>query len=314
MAPGGTSRTVAGTGKVPPTAAVHDGVPGTQFDLASPADLAVGPDRSLHIADIGLFRVFGVAPDGRITLVAGDGVRGYTGDGGSATDAEIGAPAGLAVGSDGTVYFGDPDNQRVRAVTPNGAIATVAGNGNAQLDAAGGPAAGVAVPTAASLSPDQTGDVWMVDSGYLRRFGGGHLVTVTEPGQPAGQRWGISDAAKWPRPETPLSNVGMVAVDRTTVYVLTAAGLQRLDVGQRLETVAGVGDYVFGPVVAAAGAVYLVDRTGNQVYVTHPTPPPAAAPGGRSSTPWWPFVVGCAGFVVLILIIFWVRRAHRPAR
>jgi sugar lactone lactonase YvrE len=313
VAPGGTIHTVAGTGKVPPTSAVRDGLPGTQFNLASPADLAIGPDRSLYIADIGLFRVFRLTPDGHITVLAGTGVRGYTGDGGPATAAQIGQPVGLTVDDNGTVYFGDPDNQRVRAVGPDGTITTAAGNGRSRLDAAGGAATGLALPAASSLARDSAGDLWVVDSGYLHQLRAGRVVTVTEPGTPAGQRWGTSSAASWPPPDAPLSNVQMVAADGGTIYVLTAGGLLRLGAAQRLETVAGVSNHTYRPMAAAGGAVYLVDGTGNQVYVVYPAALAAPPSGTSSSTPWWPFALVGAAALALITMVLGVRRGLRSA-
>jgi NHL repeat len=314
VAPDGIIRTVAGTGNVPPTAAVQDGVPANRFDLASPADLAVGPDGSLYIADVGLFRVFRLAPDGRITLLAGNGVQGYDGDGGPATAAQIGRVLGLAVGGDGTVYLGAPDSHRVRAVRPDGTITTVAGNGGARLEAAGGPATGIPVPAAMSLSPDSAGNLWVADGGCLHQLSSGRIVTVTEPGEPGGQRWGISSAASWPPPEGPLGNVAGVAAAGGTVYVLTTLGeLRRLGAGQRLETVADVRGHGFQPIAAAAGAVYLVDHSGNRVYVTHPAPPAPAPSGPRSSLPWWPFALAGAAILVLVAIVVGVRRGRRSA-
>ncbi|MBO0867410.1 MAG: hypothetical protein J2P15_02495 [Micromonosporaceae bacterium] len=312
VAPDGTIRTVAGTGRLPATVAVQEGVAGTQFDLASPADLAVGPDASLYIADIGLFRVFRLGRDGRIRLVAGTGVRGFAGDGGPATGAQIGQPVGLAVASDGTLYFGDANNARVRRVGPDGSISTVAGDGNIRLTAAGGPATGIAIGVVAGLARDSAGNLWIVDrSSALRRLRGGRLETITEPGPPEGRRWGTSAAATWPPAEGPMENVLGVAADGATVYVLTAYdGLLRLGGGQRLDTVAGVGRHDFGPMAAGVGAVYLVDSGNNRVYVTHPAPP-QAEPTAPPAWPRWVWAAGGAGVILLVVIV--VVLVRRPA-
>jgi len=321
VAPDGTVRTVAGTGEVPPTDAIQYGAPATRFPLASPGDLAAGPDGSLYIADIGMFRILQLTTDGHIRLVAGDGVRGYAGDGGPATTARIGWPLGMVVAGDGTLYFGDPDNQRVRRVAPDGTITTIAGNGAFRIDAAGGPATQIAVPAVWSLGLDHTGDLWMMDGSYLQRLSGGRIVTVTvtitdtRSGRLDGQTWGTSDATSWPPPSSPLAGVAAVATDGANVYVLTDDGLLRLGARQRLEQVADVGEHDFPPITAAAGAVYVVDPYANQVYVTHPAPPSAtlAAPDTRS-TPRWPFAA--AGIAVLLVgvIVLGARRRRRRAR
>ena len=66
---------------------------------------------------------------GVITTVAGTGADGFSGDGGSATAAELNAPAGLAVGADGSLYIADQGSDRVRKVDAAGVITTIAGGG-----------------------------------------------------------------------------------------------------------------------------------------------------------------------------------------
>ena len=67
---------------------------------------------------------------GIITTVAGTGISGYSGDGGSATSAQLSFPTGVAVDSAGNIYIGDTDNTAVRKVTKfTGIITTLAGTG-----------------------------------------------------------------------------------------------------------------------------------------------------------------------------------------
>jgi sugar lactone lactonase YvrE len=130
VSPAGTITTVAGTGRAGAGAGtVPEGAIATRVDLGLPASLAVGPDRTVYIADAGLFLVLALSPDGRLSVLAGNGRRGDTGDGGPATKAALGSPRGLAAAPDGTVYIADPDNQRVRAVSRGGTIAMVADPG-----------------------------------------------------------------------------------------------------------------------------------------------------------------------------------------
>jgi hypothetical protein len=109
----GTVRTVAGNGE---DGSSGDGGPATQASLRSPADLALGDDGSLFIADPWAMCVRRVAPDGTIDTVAGVcGERGFEGDGGPATEALLKVPFGLAVAGP-ILYIADTGNQRVRAV------------------------------------------------------------------------------------------------------------------------------------------------------------------------------------------------------
>ena len=85
----------------------------------------------------GLFRPADIAwaqapaPSGTVITIAGNGVAGFSGDGGPALDASINYPYGSAIGPDGTLYFADNGNYRIRAIDPaTGIITTIAGNGN----------------------------------------------------------------------------------------------------------------------------------------------------------------------------------------
>jgi len=66
---------------------------------------------------------------GEIRTVAGTGVKGFSGDGGPATSAQLNNPFGLTRGPDGALYFCDTENHRIRKIAADGRIATVAGSG-----------------------------------------------------------------------------------------------------------------------------------------------------------------------------------------
>ncbi len=74
-------------------------------------------------------RVYRVTSDGLIRAVAGNGKSGYSGDGGIATSAQLSDPNGVAVDTAGNLYISDTGNNRIRKVTLDGVIQTVAGNG-----------------------------------------------------------------------------------------------------------------------------------------------------------------------------------------
>jgi hypothetical protein len=97
---------------------------------------------------------------GTITTVAGSGVRGWSGDGGPATDAAIGHPRGIAVERDGGYLFAEPFNGTVRQVSPDGTITTVAGNDVAGSGGDGGPATGARLD-------DVHGVAVMPDGGFV---------------------------------------------------------------------------------------------------------------------------------------------------
>ena len=124
--------TVAGTGE---TGLTGDGGPGTAAGLHWPTALELDPDGNLFIVDTFNHVVRRLAIDGTITTVAGTGTEGMAGDGGPAVAAQLRQPFGVALDDDGTLYIGDRGNFRVRRVTPDGVIDTLAGTG---VEGAGG--------------------------------------------------------------------------------------------------------------------------------------------------------------------------------
>ena len=106
-----------------------DGGPATQAHLLSPADVAVHQDGTVYISDSGNGRIRRVAPDGTISTFAGGGDAETLGDGGPATSASLKRPRGLDLAPDGTLYVAEAGRDRVRRITPDGRISTVAGGG-----------------------------------------------------------------------------------------------------------------------------------------------------------------------------------------
>jgi hypothetical protein len=91
--------------------------------------VAVDSAGALYIGDVANNRVRKVTLDGVITTVAGTGTEGFSGDNGPAISAQLYAPYAIAVDSAGTLYIADYANQRVRKVTRDGVITTMAGTG-----------------------------------------------------------------------------------------------------------------------------------------------------------------------------------------
>ncbi len=134
VSPDGIIATVAGIGG---WGSSGDGEPATSAQLI-PVALAVDGSGNLYIADCdcgfdgpAASSVRKVAPDGIITTVAGTGVPGFSGDGGPATSAQLLGPDALAVDGAGNLYIGEIANYRIRKVSTNGIITTVAGGGPA---------------------------------------------------------------------------------------------------------------------------------------------------------------------------------------
>jgi RHS repeat-associated protein len=160
VTPDGTISTVAGGGPC----CFGDGGPATAAFLNEPNGVAVGPDNSLYIADSYDNRIREVTPDGIINTIAGNGTGSYGGDGGPATAASLSEPGAVAVGPDGSLYIADTLNDRIRKVTPDGTISTVAGDGTCKCLGDGGPAiaASLSRPGGIAVGPD--GSLYISDT------------------------------------------------------------------------------------------------------------------------------------------------------
>ena len=163
--PDGIINTVAGNGIF---GFSGDGGPAINAQFLSTNHVALGPDGSLYIVDGRNDRVRKVTSDGIINTVVGNGTRGFSGDGGPATLAQISAPRGITVGPDGSIYMADLVNNRIRRVGPDGIITTVAGIGISGYSGDGGPAtnAHLSFPQDVALGPD--GSIYIADSSNIR--------------------------------------------------------------------------------------------------------------------------------------------------
>jgi sugar lactone lactonase YvrE len=246
----------------PPTAVTSDGSGGFYFAA-------------------GRSRVFRVASDGRVTLVAGRGTAGFSGDGGPATIATLTQPKGLAVDSHGNLFIADWNNRRVRKVTSDGVISTVAGNGNADAgnlpNGDGGPATLANLTQPTSVAVDGNGNVFIADPtpGRIRKVtAGGIISTVAGTGHP-----GFSGDGG---PATSAQIVATsVAVDTTgNLFISDTTRIRKVGIDGIITTVAGNGTAGVGgdggpatlaPIFALGIAVddhdnlFLADRDDNVV-------------------------------------------------
>jgi RHS repeat-associated protein len=138
IAPNGQVITLAGMHSQPGFSG--DDGPATQAKFRNVRPF-LAPDGSIYISDTGNNRIRKIGTDGIVRTIAGNGTQGFSGDGGPATQASFYLPSDLVVTPGGTLYFLDHYNYRIRKVTPDGIISTVAGTGAAAYTGDGGPAA-----------------------------------------------------------------------------------------------------------------------------------------------------------------------------
>ena len=137
-------------------------------ELYNPSGLAVDPGGNLFIADTQNHRIEMLAAAGTISTVAGTGSSGFSGDGGPALSAELSYPSAVAVDGDENIYIAGTRQNRVRLVTPDGNIATIAGTGVAAYTGDTGPALEVALFNPNGIAVDGQGNLWVADTGNNR--------------------------------------------------------------------------------------------------------------------------------------------------
>jgi trimeric autotransporter adhesin len=137
----------------------------TQARLDTPKGVAVDADGNVYVADQGnhcIRKIIRSTPP-LIYTVAGTRVQGFSGDGGLATAAQLDSPTGVAVDGSGTLYIADTYNHRIRAVSGDGLIRTIAGTGQAGFSGDGGVALKATLNTPTSVAVDADGNVYVAD-------------------------------------------------------------------------------------------------------------------------------------------------------
>jgi sugar lactone lactonase YvrE len=109
-------------------------------------------------------RIVRVTPDKKLSVIAGTGVCGFSGDGGPAVSARLNDPNGIAFDSVGNLYFADANNHRIRRIDKNGIITTVAGTGVGGYSGDGGPATQADLEFPFGIAITSTGVLYVADA------------------------------------------------------------------------------------------------------------------------------------------------------
>lgn len=271
----GIIETIAGTGEAGYNG---DGIPARQAQLSRPEYALFGPTGDLYVADSYNNRIRKIDhATGLISTVAGTGERGFSGDGGPATLAELHFPEGIAIDGKGNLFIGDTVNRRIRRVDARtGIIETYAGVGSVGVSPEGTPALEARFLRLARIAVDRSGNVYVADSPthrillidaekrQIRTFAGTGEHGDSGDGGPARK-------ARLSYPE------GVFVAPNGDVYFADVGNhrVRRVDARTgSIETVAGTGEKGFsgdgGPAVRAKlwspGRIW-VDHEGNVLIV-----------------------------------------------
>ncbi len=160
-----TITTYAGTGSA---GFSGDGGAATSAALNLPTGVAVDASGNVYVADAN-YRIRKITTSGVITTFAGTGTSGYSGDGGAATAARLGAPMNMAFDGSNNMYIADGTNYCVRKISPSGIITTFAGTGGTSgFSGDGGAATAAHMSTVNAVAVDRSGNVLISDQGNSR--------------------------------------------------------------------------------------------------------------------------------------------------
>jgi uncharacterized protein (TIGR03437 family) len=264
VAPNGVITTVAGSGAREDNG---DGGPAKAAGLAGPLGVAVDAAGNIFVADADNNRVKRIGTDGIINTVAGTGQAGFSGDGGPATQARLNGPSAVAIDRSNNIYITELENGRLRQVTPNGQIRTLAASLNQP--------AGVAVDAAGNVLYSECG------AGRIMRL---NPVTNAQTRVAGGGSVSGPNADNGPATNARLGCPVGVTVDVAGAIYFTDYGqgvVRRVDPSGILTTIAGNGRRGFsgdgGPAAAASfnlpwgvavdsnGTVFIGDSGNNRV-------------------------------------------------
>ena len=266
-----------------------DGGPAIAARLNAPQGLAIASDGSLFVADTLNNRVRRVDQQGMIWTVAGSSLAGYSGDGGPATLAQLNLPVGLALGFGRDLYVADSGNHRVRRISSDGIISTVAGTGELGYAGDAGPATSSPVGWPTGLAFDHKGNLYIADASNdrVRKVDlNGTITTMAGTGIRgySGDGTRASSAQLNLAPGPPQGAGQGLGVDAEgNVYIADTANhrVRRVSVAGLITTVAGTGyagytgdggsassAEINGPLalaVTADGGLYIADTENNRI-------------------------------------------------
>lgn len=221
--------------------------------LQLPNGLASDNAGDLYITDIGTHRVVKRDARGRITVIAGTGEAGFSGDGGLATNAQLHGPQDLLFDAEGNLLIADTGNQRIRKVDRRGIITTVAGDGKALQSNYNGAVPPTSLNNPQSLALDREGNLLIADTynHVIRKLDRSGTMTVL-----AGSVAGFGgDGGLAVNAQMSLPMAVTVGPDGS-VYVSDAGNsrIRQITLDGKIKTIAG-----FGPAADTYGGGYAGD-------------------------------------------------------
>ena len=226
----------------------------------------------------------GPANDESIRTIAGNGVAGYSGDGGLASSAEINEPNDIFVDGTGNIYIADYRNHRIRKINTSGVISTIVGNGKSVDSAKGGLATQESIGGPWGVTVDALGNIYISDNtySYIRKVNTNGIISTI-----AGTGIAGYSGDGGPATSALIYSVGGIVVDNVGNVYFTQSGnncIRKIDTNGIISTIAGNGQTFVGPdsgdgglatkailnspfslAIDGSGNIYVAEASGNRI-------------------------------------------------
>jgi serine/threonine-protein kinase len=256
--------------------------------LDSPRGVAVDRSGNLYVTDTVNNRVRKITPDGTVTTLAGSDSPGLGGGGladGQGTAAQFRSPIGIAVDQAGNVYVADTGNNRIRKITADGRVSTMAGSGDAGSGGfADGPAASARFNAPRGVAVDSSGNVYVADTlnERIRKINPSGMVSTIAGSGDQGNANGAASAARFSNPDgIAVDASGNIVVSDNSSFRIREilAGGDVVDVAGTKEGFADGNpattqfDFPAGIAVDGSGNIYVADSNNNRIRKILPFKP-----------------------------------------
>lgn len=257
---------VAGQAGIAEWGRTKSAVPGRW--MGAPVGMVFDSKGNLYVSDEANHQVRMIAPDGNLSIIAGVGEAGYSGDGKLATRANLRSPRGICIDRNGDLLVADSGNHAIRRIDRNGFIWTSVGTGSSGITGDGGDARRAMLnwPSAVALD-SATGDLYVADTENhrIRRvspFGSISTVVGTDAGL-AGDG-GAATMAKLLKPSG-------IAITGRRELVIADTGNRRIRVVDRFGQINTVGPNFFevprSVAITSSGDIIVADSARHTVQI-----------------------------------------------
>ena len=227
---------------------------GTTAQFDSPYGITIDAANNLFITDSYSSRIRKITPDGVVSTIAGS-IPGFAD--GTGSEAQFNNPAGIAIDVTGNLYVADKNNNRIRKVTPLGAVSTIAGNASSGLVDGIGTDAKFSVPFGITI--DATGNLYVADTfnNTIRKITTTGEVTTLAGSNIIGTLDGIGTAAQFFQP----CGITIDALGNLYVADSWSSKIRKITPAGMVTTVAGetLFNYPQGIAIDTAGNLFIAD-------------------------------------------------------